>query len=472
MAKIIGRKEEIRILDSAYQSSKSDFIAIYGRRRVGKTYLVRSVFENKLTFQVTAIAKTSLKSQLKNFYKALNKTDKLNQYKATENWFDAFDDLAKFLENSEDHKKVIFIDELPWFDSQNSGFIQALDHFWNSWASTRTDILLIVCGSAASWMINKLINNEGGLHNRVTKRIKVIPFTLKECKIFIENKNAAIDNYQIIQLYMVFGGIPYYWDEISTEYGAMQNIANICFARNGLLRNEYQNLYRALFKNHEKHELVINALAEKNIGITRLDILKATKMNNGGSLTRILNELEESGFIKKYTPFGKQKREGLFQLTDFYSKFYITFMKNVDLENFDWLAMQDNPKYRAWSGFAFEQVVMQHISEIKFALGISGVHTEISSWRSTNSNNGAQIDLVIDRRDQVINLLEMKYSIKNYTIDKNYNQELRNKIGIFKEETETKKSVFLTMITTFGVTKNEYFSGIVQNSITMDALFE
>jgi uncharacterized protein len=472
MDKLTGRKKELETLKSLLNSNKSEFIAVYGRRRVGKTFLIRSAFNQQFTFQVTALANATLSQQLTNFYVALQKVYPAIEHSASTDWFSAFQQLIAYTEGKKEDRKIIFFDELPWFDTQASGFIQALEHFWNSWASARNDIILIVCGSAASWMINKLINNKGGLYNRVTKRIKLAPFSLHECELFLQSKNTVLDRYQIIQLYMAFGGIPFYWDEVMPGKSAAQNINEICFSENGLLRNEFPNLFRSLFNNYHKHEAVINALTQKAKGLTREEILNLTGLPNAGSTTKVLQELEESGFIRKYTPFGKKSRNSLYQLNDFYSLFYQRFIKNsLSAEQDNWLTTIDSPKYRAWSGYAFEQVCLYHFTQIKQALGISGVQTSVSAWRSKSKTEGAQIDLVIDRRDQVINLCEMKYSINPFAIDKKYAEELRDKAGIFKSETNTRKSVFLTMITTFGLKSNNYSTGLIQNDLKMDILF-
>jgi len=468
---MVGREREIALFDEKYFSKKSDFIALYGRRRVGKTYLIREYFKEKTTFQLTGIADATLQDQLLNFQTAFNEQFPTTIEKPT-SWIEAFQHIKKKIEKSRQKKKVIFIDELPWFDTPNSKFIRALEHFWNSWASARKDVLLIVCGSAASWMINKLINNKGGLHNRVTARIKIEPFTLKECELYVKSKKMNLDKYQIIQLYMVFGGIPFYWDEVQKGLSASQNIDAICFSNNGLLRNEFSNVFKSLFLKAEKHILIVEKLATKSKGFTRNEIISETKISDGGGLSSILTELEESGFIKKYVPYNKKNRESLYQLVDFYTLFYLKFIKNTNFNDSNyWMKMIDSPKYRAWSGYAFEQVCMCHLDQIKKALGISGIETSTSSWRSKSSQNGAQIDLVIDRKDQVVNLCEMKFSINEFEIDKKYDADLRNKVGTFRSETKTRKSVFMTLITTFGLQQNQY-SGNIQNDLTMEVLFE
>lgn len=469
---MIGRIEEIKFLEKKYKSAKSEFIALYGRRRVGKTFLVRNLFQDRFDFQFSGMANVEIETQLQSFYEAVNKQHKKLKLPLPQNWLVAFQQLITIVEKSKHKKKVIFIDELPWLDTANSNFLQALEHFWNSWASARKDILLVVCGSAASWIINKLINNKGGLHNRVTGRLKIEPFTLNECEQFSIQRKLGFNQYQLIQLYMVMGGIPFYWDELEKGKSATQNINKICFQKNGLLKIEFNNIFKSLFNNAEKHEKIIATLAQVSKGMTRDELLNKTKLTNGGSFTRILNELEESGFIRKYKPFGKKTQHSIYQLSDFYSLFYFKFIKNNSFTDANyWTKMIDHPSYRAWSGYAFEQVCLYHINEIKQALGISGIETETSCWRSTTSTNGTQIDLIIDRRDSVINICEMKFSISPFMIDKKYDAVLRNKLGIFKQETKTKKALFLTMITTFGIAQNNY-AGNVQNNIIMDVLFK
>ncbi|WP_300602031.1 ATP-binding protein [Niabella sp.] len=464
---LIGRNKEQQQLKKICTSAQSAFIAVYGRRRVGKTFLIREVFNNRFDFYVTGMANVNTKQQLLNFHLALKKYDPTSkEHVPPENWLMAFQQLITLLEIKTSGQKILFLDELPWLDTAQSGFMPALEHFWNSWASGRKDIILVVCGSAASWMINKLIHNKGGLHNRVTQRIRLDPFSLAECEAFLKSRNAVFDRYQIIQLYMSMGGIPFYLNQVDPGLSAAQNIDRICFSENGLLVTEFDDLYRSLFNKAEKHILIIEALSKKAKGLTRDEIITITKLPNAGSTTRILKELEESGFLRKYSPFGKKERNSLYQLSDFYSLFYLRFIVNRRDEN-NWINGLDDPKHRAWSGYAFEQVCLAHIKEIKQALGISGVQTSVSSW----TGEGAQIDLVIDRKDQVINLCEMKFSLNNFTITKKYAGDLRNKIAAFREATGTRKALYLTLITTYGLARNEYSGALVQNDLNMDLLF-
>jgi uncharacterized protein len=474
MAKIIGRKEEIALLQSLQQSDRSAFVAVYGRRRVGKTYLIRSFFEEKFTFHLTGIANVETEQQLANFHSALVRIfPEFEDNPLAKDWFQAFQQLITAIESlPQSEKKTLFIDELPWLDTPNSMFIPALEHFWNSWASTRNDIILVVCGSAASWMINQLINNTGGLYNRVTHPIQIEPFTLAECEAFFQAKSPGYDRYQLIQLYMVFGGIPFYLDFIDTRKSATQNINDLCFSTKGRLRNEFQKLYASLFKKADKHIAIIEALAQKAKGLERDELLKTAKLSNGGTTTAILRELEESSFIRKYNTFGKVKNNSIYQLTDFYSLFYLKFIKKTSVfdDNF-WINGIDTPEIRAWSGYAFEQVCLFHTSQIKSALGIAHVQTQTSAWLGSDGNDKAQIDLIIDRRDQVINLCEIKFSINSFTIEKDYAENLRKKIGVFKDATKTSKALWLTFITTHGLTQNSYSQSLVHQSLTMNDLF-
>ncbi len=474
MQQFIGRKREQQIFKRLLKSGQSEFVAVYGRRRVGKTELVRQVFDNQFTFQITAIANVTKAQQLLNFYTTLQEYQKEKPLKSIpKNWFLAFRQLIDFLEASKDKQKVIFLDELPWFDNQKSDFIPSLEHFWNSWAAARDDVILVVCGSAASWIINKLINHKGGLHNRITERIKLEPFTLYEAEQLLKLKNPALTRYQIIQLYMVMGGIPFYLNRISPDYSAMQNIEQIAFAADGLLRLEFDNLFRALFSKAERHIAVVRAIAQKTKGLTRTEIIRHSKIPNNGTLTGILDELEKSGFIRRYNPFNKKKQNSLYQLIDFYTLFYLRFIEHSDPGDlYNWSNATDTPAYRAWSGYAFEQICLYHVQQIKNALGIRGVISRTFSWKSGQSEKGAQIDLIIDRRDQVINLCEIKFSIEPYTITKSYAQQLRQKIAVFRVETGTKKAIFMTMITTYGLNQNMHSKGLIQNDLNMEILFE
>lgn len=467
---LIGRQQEQARLDKIKHSRKSEFVAVYGRRRVGKTFLIRHVFNNDFTFYLTGAANQGTDWQLRQFHAQLNKYSVAeSQWQPATDWFTAFQQLIQLLEaDSRVGKKVIFFDELPWLDTPKSDFLSSLEHFWNSWASARTDILLIVCGSAASWMIKNLLNNRGGLHNRITARVKLEPFNLAETERFLQRVGGVYDRYQICLFYMVFGGIPFYLEQIDPAQSATQNINELCFAENAPFRSEYENLYYSLFKKAEKHITVVEALATKNKGLTRLEIAKVTGLADGGGLTRVLKELEESSFIRRYNAFGKKKRGSLYQLVDLYSLFYLNFIRpsSVDDDNF-WINALESPLFRTWSGYAFEMVCLHHVQQIKRALGISGVQTSVAAWQ----NEQAQIDLVIDRKDHVINLCEMKFSEAAFEINKSYAERLRNKIAAFRTQTSTKKSLFLTLISTYGVANNRH-AGMVQNNLTMDILYE
>ncbi len=454
-------------------SDKSEFIAIYGRRRVGKTFLVKHLFGDQYAFQVTGLSNVNTKRQLSNFFLALNRFDnELEDEEMPNNWFDAFQLLIKILERNTQKRKVVFIDELPWLDTRQSGFISALEHFWNSWAFHREDIFLVVCGSATSWIINNLINNRGGLHNRVTSRVHLHPFTLKETDQYLKSRGIIYDPHQTIQLYMAMGGIPFYLEQLVKGQSVAQSIDDLFFSESGLLRTEFGNLYSSLFKGHERHVSIIRSLAQKGKGLTRAEIAKKAKVSPGGTMTRILQELEQCGFIKQYLPFGKKYRNSLYQLVDFYSLFYLKFVEGTRASGKGaWLAQVDHPKWRAWSGYAFENICLYHIDEIKQGLGISGVYTEISSWRSNQSASGAQVDLVIDRRDRVIHLCEIKFSEKVYSITKSYGETLKQKITSFREETKTSKSIFLTFVTLYGLKENPHSINLVQNELRADSLF-
>jgi len=470
MDRIIGRIEQKAKLKSYISSDSSEFVVVYGRRRVGKTFLIREYFNNTFDFQMTGSANAGMKEQLINFHAAIQKYNPL-LIPFANTWFNAFQQLIELLEQSKSKRKLVFIDELPWLDTPKSGFLSAFEHFWNDWASARRDILLIVCGSATSWITGKLLNNKGGLHNRITSRMSIAPFTLGECEEYLLSRNIELNRYQIVESYMIFGGIPYYLSLLEKGMSLAQNIDNLFFNESGELRNEFKNLYASLFKNHGNYVKIVEALAQKAKGLSRDEILSLSKLTDGGSTTRILQELEECKFIRKYNALDKKTKNGLYQLTDFYTLFYFKFIqKNEYNDTHFWSTSIDSPQHRSWSGYAFEQVCLAHIDQIKRKLGISGVQCKTASWRSRTAEPGAQIDLLIERKDQVINLCEMKYSTEEFSINKNYSQTLRNKVSAFREKTKSRKAIHITMVTTYGIKQNEY-AGMIQNEVVMDDLF-
>ena len=477
MEKMVGRSAEQEILRRILTSHEAELVAIYGRRRVGKTFLIRNYYKDNLVFEFTGIHEAALKDQLRNFGQALQKTMKTKiPFLLSKNWVEAFNFLDQYINDLPITKPaVLFFDEFPWIHTQKSGFLQAFDHWWNSSVSKLVHIKVIICGSAASWMINNIINNRAGLHNRVTQSIRLLPFTLDETAQYLRNRNIKLDNYQVLQIYMSIGGIPHYLKNINPGESAAQVIDKLCFTKDGLLKGEFKNLYQSLFINPDHHEAVVRVLAKKGKGLNRNEIIKECGLSSGGTSTKILKELEESGFIMPYIPFEKNENESIYKLSDEYSLFYIKFIEHAKATGAGtWLRQLKSPSYNSWSGFAFESVCQKHYPLIKKALGIEGVHAQVSSWRYTSGKGetqGAQIDLVIDRADRCINICEIKFSGEEYKIDKKYALELDHKVKAFERVTRTKKALFLTMITTYGVKQNEYFTGRVQAEVIMEDLF-
>jgi uncharacterized protein len=473
---LIGRIEEKKILENALQSSKAEMVAVIGRRRVGKTFLVKSVFENKIDFDITGIQHATRSEQLRNFIIQISKYSD-GSFPITEprDWLEAFYLLSKFLETRQkSEKNVVFLDELPWLATHKSGFLKGLSWFWNSWAVNQ-NIVVVICGSAASWMIKNVVHDKGGLHNRITKRIYLKPFDLFETETFLKSKNHNFDRYQILQLYMALGGVPHYLDEIEAGKSAIQNIDSICFSENGLLWDEFSKLYAALFDNSEAHIKIVRALANKQKGLTRTEIVAGTDLSEGGAISTIIDELQHSGFITAYLPFGKKKKDSLYRLTDEFSLFYLQFMENKRFDGANvWQQLSKTQSYITWAGYAFESICLKHIAQIKKSLGISGIFSTASSYfkKGTTEEQGIQYDLLIDRSDHTITICEIKFYGAEFTIDKATAMEYRNKMATFKETTKTRKQAFLTMITTFGLKQNQYSLGLVDANLTMDDLFE
>jgi len=471
---LIGRKKEQKALKNLLKSDKSEFVAIYGRRRVGKTYLVRETFNYNFAFQHTGTQNSNKDVQLKEFAKSL-RTAGMTSVPTLNDWYDAFSALGDCLAAQPIGKKVIFIDEMPWMDTPKSDFVPALEHFWNGWATMRTDIVLIVCGSATSWIVSKIVMNYGGLHNRLTRKIHLSPFTLYECELFVNSREIKMTRQQILETYMILGGIPYYWTFITPELSWSQNIDKMFFDKDAELKDEFTALYSSLFRNPEPYIETVTILGKKKAGMTRSEIVKAHGSDTGSTLTKILNDLELCGFITAYNSIGKAKKDTVFQLTDNYTLFYFKFIcENTRHDRNFWSHSLTKSLYAAWSGLAFERVCFQHVGQITKALGISGIGSNQFSWvyRPQNEKEtGVQIDMLLDRDDGVINLCEMKFSSSEYEINKSYDAELRRKARIFSDKAGTKKAVTTVMITTYGLVDNAYANNI-QNQVTMEDLFE
>lgn len=467
---IVGRRHEQDILQSCLDSPKAEFIAVYGRRRIGKTYLVKQFFEEKFDFYASGVYQISRSEQLKRWQVQLNK---FSGHKKTrpKDWFEAFDQLQAYLETlSEKERLVIFIDELPWMDTPKSNFIRALEVFWNSWAADRKGLKLVVCGSATTWMTNKLLGDKGGLHNRVTRPIRLAPFTLAETQNYLKSNGLEWSRGEIMEAYMTLGGTPYYLSLLRPELSIRQNIDELFFSKDAPLQSEYEFLFRSLFKEANTYRKVVELLSSKLKGLTRAEILHEIKTTDNGNLTTILDDLEKCDFIRRYQAFGKKQREMIYQLTDMYTLFYLRFVKGYNgLNSNEWINMSDQ-KRSTWEGYAFEQVCILHINEIRKALGISGIASHVCSWSYKDKKQGAQIDLVIDRSDNVIDLCEMKYSDRPFELTKDYVEWLKERRDLFREQTGTNKTLHLTMVTTYGISNGKYASSI-QGRVTMDDLF-
>jgi len=473
---MIGRTKEIAILENAYQSNRPEMIAVIGRRRVGKTYLIRSFFDQRIDFEMVGLKDGNNERQLRNFVFSLEAVigRPLKKGEMPKDWLGAFHLLRKYLESlKKEDKKVVFIDELPWAATARSDFFTGLSYFWNSYAS-KANIIFIICGSATAWMIKKVINNKGGLHNRVTRKIILRPFSLAETAAYFRARQINFNQYQLVQLYMTMGGIPHYLDQVVGGKTAIQNIDAICFSQEGLLRTEFDNLYSSLFTHPERYEKIVEILATTWRGMSRKEIIKHARLKDGGGITTILQELEQSGFITAYIPFQKKKKNTLYRLTDNYSLFYLKFIKTLPPNmNGNWITLSQTQSWKYWSGYAFENICLQHIEKIKTKLGIAGIQSQVFSFLSkgTDELEGTQIDLLIDRTDNAISLCEIKFYNDHYLLSKNEADKIRKKRTLFRHFSKTKKQIFLVLITTFGMLESKHSVGLIDNEVRMEDLF-
>lgn len=482
---IFGRSEETSQLDKIFQSHRAEFLVVYGRRRIGKTYLINQYFKNKgIYFELSGQKEAAMATQLDNF--ALELGDvfyKGKTQQAPQSWNEAFTQLRHQIEKITNSKKVIlFFDELPWLATSRSDFLGALDYFWNRYLSRRNNIVLIGCGSAASWMIDNLINNKGGLHNRVTHQIRLLPFNLDQTYHFLKAQNVILNQKQVMEIYMALGGVAGYLIHVKPALSAAQTINDICFGKNGALVSEFYKLYRSLFDHHERHINVIKQLAKTFSGLSQEELFKKAGLPSGGSSSQVIKELEESGFVMQVPEYGGISKGARYRLMDEFSLFFLKWMEKApnsvisEIEPDYWLKKRTNATWPIWAGYVFENLCLKHIKQLKTGLGIAAVNTLESNWlyrpEKGSQGRGAQIDLIIDRADDVVNLCEIKYCSKEYVVTKQYANQLNQKKELFREITRTKKSLLTTLITPYGGINNSYYLSAIDSQLTMDVFFK
>ena len=485
MIKIIGREKERQLLQKIYNSKTAELLAVYGRRRVGKTFLIREFFSKKgLYFELTGFKDGSMSEQLENFASSFGKLFFPDlPIKTPKTWKEAFNLLiAAIKKESKSKKIVLFFDELPWLATKRSKMLQTLDYAWNTELSSLPNVKVILCGSSASWMLDHLINAKGGLHNRLTRIMALEPFTLKETKEFFLSRSLRFNDKQILHLYMVMGGVPHYLKQVERGRSAAQNIDRICFAKDGILRTEFPRLLSSLFDRSDVHYTLVREMALHRYGLSRDELLKRTRLSSGGTVNKRLAELETAGFIQSFVPYGKKKKNQFFKVTDEYTLFYLTWIQPVldkgglFLTKSYWESKSASPSYKSWAGYAFEAVCFKHVDAIKRALGLSKISCEIGSWRfiptKGKKETGAQIDLLFDRDDDSVDICEIKFHTGKFAIDKCYAKKLVEKMDLFEEHMKRPKQLFLNLVTAEGLKTNCWSKELVDNELNASIFFQ
>ena len=474
---VIGRNEEIRLLEKFLNTQKSEFVAIYGRRRVGKSYLVEEVYRDKIVFRAIGSYikdkddKSYKQIQLDHFYESLLDQGVSEETPRPTNWREAFRLLRKYLEGVRSKRRVVFLDELPWLAGpQSSELITELGYFWNSWADRQRNVVLVVCGSATSWMLDNVIHDYGGLHGRLTETIRLAPFTLAECERYYRKNGFRLSRYEMCVCYMALGGIPFYLDKLRNDLTITQNIDNIFFA-DEQIHQEFKDVYTGLYSSKERYIDVVKAIGSQFYGMTQSEISKAVEVKSGGTLSNLLDNLKESGIIREYPRYGNQRVETVYQLKDFFSLFYLRFVNNRQAKKGQWNSLHRTPAFYTWAGDTFELLCVEHLPQLQSALRIVSIDRNYC-WRGkTSEGKGAQIDLLLESKaSRTDYVCEMKFSQSEYAIDKEYEMQLRNKLGAFRDATGTHDALHVTMITTYGVKQNSH-SSIVQSQVKLDDLF-
>jgi len=485
--KIIGRLKEKAILKDVFNSPRPEFVAIYGRRRIGKTFLIHNYFANNncIYFHMVGTQNSNMSIQLENFTKELSRLFYNEEpIQTPRSWREAFERLNKAIEityKTRSQKVVIFFDELPWIATPKSSFLESLEYTWNRFWGDLPYIKLIICGSSASWIIKKIINNKGGLHNRVTKTIILRPFLLKETKEYLESIGCKYKYPQILDIYMAVGGVPFYLKEIKKGLSAMQNINNICFRPDGLLFHEFINIFNSLYNHAEEYIEIIRVMAKTRSGISRTELEKKCKLSNkGGTFTEKLKSLEDAGFILSFVPFQHIQRGIFYKVIDEYSLFYLHWIENkhktllkIEMDNNYWQDKYKTPAWYSWAGYAFEAVCYKHLYIIRKVLNIPN-DSEASTWRYTPKNttdNGTQIDLLFDRNDKAFTLCEIKYTEEPFVITKEYAKNLINKEDVFIKHNKTSKQIFIALISASGLKESVNSKSLINGLVTAEDLF-
>ncbi len=474
MEKLVGRETEIKLLKEYASSDGPEFVAIYGRRRVGKTYLVNQVFKGKMSFSMTGVLDGTKDEQMEAFVDAMQEySGQLPQKPKT--WMEAFRLLKLYLKKKVQlkHRCIVFLDELPSMDTQRSGFIRALGYFWNSWASLQDNLTLIVCGSATSWMIRNVINDKGGLHDRITHEMHLHQFTLKETEQYLRSRLFKWDRLNITQAYMALGGVPYYLSLLNRDESFTSNIDRLFFGKEDRMRGEYKRLYSTLFKSPESYMSIVGSLAKVKDGMTRDELRKVLGKDSSGSLSGKLEDLVNCDLIRKCLVHNKKtnKNSAIYQLVDFYSLFYLTFFSRAETESNYWSTHIGTSEMKTWLGLSFERVCMGHVQQVKQALHIDRISTQFYSWRSRQNTPKAQIDMILDRADGIVNLFEIKYSESDFCLDNEETRKIHNRIDAFRRETMTKKALWPTLLTTYGL-RNGVHSSTFVAVVILDDLFQ
>jgi hypothetical protein len=487
-AALIGRQAERETLSRAAAVDRAALVAIYGRRRVGKTHLVRTHLAPLagVYFEIIGQHAAPRATQLANFKEQLESTFFRYRLPELTSWREALSLLGDAVERAAHERPrepiVVFFDELPWMATHRSGLVPAIDYLWNARLSKLPNLVWVLCGSAASFMLDRLINAKGGLHNRITHRLRLDPFQLSDTRDFLASRGLRRGTAQTLELYMALGGVPYYLLQVPRGASAAQAIGQICFERSGQLSDEFARLFSSLFDDSGEHEKLIRAVAKRRAGVLRDELISLAGLKSGGRVSRRLDELEAAGFLARFVPYGKTKRDTSYRLIDEYCLFYLSWIEPAPTSSFStsgvkyWQAKAGSPGFRAWAGYAFEGICLKHSAEIQAALGIDTMANVVGTWRyapaSGTSDRGAQIDLLFDRPDGVINLCELKYAADEFVLTKAYAKELVEKVEIFKRRSKAKKDVLVTLVTTHGLKPGLWNDEVIDSVVTVDEMID
>lgn len=413
MKRFVGRELELKKLRAIGEADEPSIVVVYGRRRVGKTELLEQAFRHRNILKFEGIEGLSEKDQYANAMRQLAKyvgEDLLTKVQIT-SWSEFFDLVARY---TKEGTWTIYLEELQWLANYESKLLSELKYAWDNQFRRNPKLLLILCGSAPSFMLEKVVHSKA-LYNRSQHEIHLQELSISETKLFLKNRSDR----EIFNAYLSVGGIPEYLKWVDKESSVFQGLCTHAFTSGSFFSREFEKIFTSSLANNKHYREIIETLSRCKF-LSREELAEKLKLTSGGTLSILLTDLEKCGFISKYCPYNLSNSSNVirYAIADNYLHFYFNFIRPIQskIENGDYNEVPQSAikmdSYAKWLGFAFERWCRKYSRVIAKILGFSGVQYRSGAYfsRATNKKDpGYQIDLVFDRADKVYTICEMKY---------------------------------------------------------------